>query len=105
MFGSGEPQAEALALSKKLNALTLVAKSNEVAVQQGGRPMDWDRFRIQILEDADVDNPEQYFLPPAQPPGAIAPDGTPIQPGVPGAAVPAIGPATPSVVPGAGAYG
>lgn len=105
VFGSGEPQAEALALSKKLNALTLVAKSNEVAVQQGGRPMDWDRFRIQILEDADVDNPEQYFLPPAQPPGATAPDGTPIQPGVPGAAVPAIGPATPSVVPGAGAYG
>lgn len=104
VFGSGEPQAAALALTKKLNALTLVAKSNEIAVQQGGRPMDWDRFRLDVMEDAGIDNPEQYLMPP-QPAGAVAPDGTPLQPGVPSPGVPAIGPATPSVVPGAGAYG
>ncbi len=104
VFGSGEPQAEALALTKKLNALTLVAKVNEQAVTQGGRPVDWDRLRLDILEDGGVDNPEQYLLPP-QPAGAVAPDGTPIQPGVLPAGGAAIGPATPSVVPGATAFG
>jgi hypothetical protein len=98
VFGAGGPQEEQAKLAKRLSALQLVAQMEQLKLQTGGKPMDWESAQKQVLREGgwtDID----VFFPVGQGgpgmAGAPAVAGTPLPP----ALVTSASPASPLVGP------
>lgn len=73
-FGAAGPIEEAREMQKKLQAVSMVVQMEELSQMLGGKPLDIDKVRTEVLQNGGWANPEALFGErSASPQGAVAP--------------------------------